>query len=168
MQVWHNAGRHSCLDLVGIIVWIQMKKKLVHSFQREWGVATACFSIWQESSTSQFSHVYLQNGICVVYLSLCSTSMSIHTIPFNPFLSVWCMVVWTHHCMDLLSLFQIDMCIFSVTKLKESLKSAERFLQEFKIVCPNKKENIIFYGFADVKSLAALEIAYKMGYTKWV
>jgi len=57
-----------------------------------------------------------------------------------------------------------------LTKLKSALMlHADQFQDEFGVRKPNKDDTttvVVFYGHSAVKSSAALEIAYKLGYKK--
>jgi len=59
---------------------------------------------------------------------------------------------------------------FSVTKLKASLQlDPVQYEAQYNATKPAKNgANIVFYGFSSVKSAAAVEIAQKLGFKKYV
>jgi len=60
-------------------------------------------------------------------------------------------------------------CACSVTKLKASLQLApEQFEAQLCAMKPAKDgQNVVFYGFSSIKSIAAVEIAHKLGFKKY-
>jgi len=60
-------------------------------------------------------------------------------------------------------------CHCSVTKLKASLQlDPQQFKTQFGATKPAKDGNdIVFYGFTSVKSIAAVEIAHKLGFKRY-